>query len=215
MEKKTEKPKTIYDIELHESLSINEQLHVIRVHNGWIYQVRIQNESGKTVSIHSDFVPYEPPNVDVITDVHFESVDELTRKKADAFDVLQTYFISGLKQDSPFSHEDVKGAFQSAYQIAELGTTLNANVILGVPFEQENERQKFNPSYKAQLFFEEHGVCLAPLDIEELFEKVKEYNMDNEYGIYYDELYSFIKHEHGVGFEYDEMATLIKICNGF
>lgn len=44
--------KTIYDLKLHEELKIKDDLFVVRVPGGWLYQAYTENE------INSVFVPY-------------------------------------------------------------------------------------------------------------------------------------------------------------
>ena len=48
----------LYDMELHHSIDINDDLSVIRVPGGWLYSYIIQNEKYEVVTSSSSFVPY-------------------------------------------------------------------------------------------------------------------------------------------------------------
>ena len=48
--------KTIYDLKLHEHLTLSQGFDVTRVPGGWLYQEWVDN--GDTTTLSSTFVPY-------------------------------------------------------------------------------------------------------------------------------------------------------------
>lgn len=57
-----QKQKTIYDLELHQSMQILTDTHVMRCHGGFIYTTIITDtEKGTFLNSNQIFVPYEEP----------------------------------------------------------------------------------------------------------------------------------------------------------